>query len=189
MCGNREGASFVLLYDELPQLKDFVQHGVSLLQTVRIPTYTKRFEGLQSDTSIEPYIHRRDLAALEEFETANHNTTGSISSSDPSVLFSANTSCILSPEVTIGPYYVLGEFVRQNVTEGQPGVPVHLEMQFIDVNTCEPAPSLLINIRAISFSPSLLFPIKTRNCTNLLPLQVNSTGVYSGMGRSSCSGS
>ena len=29
--GNREGASFVLLYDELPQLKDFVQHGVSPL--------------------------------------------------------------------------------------------------------------------------------------------------------------
>lgn len=59
--------------------------------------------------------------------------TGSISSSDPSVLFSANTSCILSPEVTIGPYYVLSELVRQNVTEGQPGVPIYLEMRFIDI--------------------------------------------------------
>jgi len=149
----RELWSSVLLYDELPQLKDFVRHEVSPLQTVRIPTYAKRFGGLQSDTSIEPYIHRRNLAALEEFETVNHNMAGSISSSDPSVLFSANTSCILFPEVTIGPYYVLGELVRQNVTEGQP---VHLEMQFIDINTCEPVPSLLIDIWAVSFSPSLL---------------------------------
>ncbi|OCL13289.1 aromatic compound dioxygenase [Glonium stellatum] len=105
-----------------------------------------------------PYIHRRDLATLEEFETVNHNMTGLVSSSDPSTLFSANTSCILTPEVTIGPYYVLGELVRQNVTEGQPGVPVHLEMQFIDTNTCEPVPSLLIDIWA-----------------------ANSTGVYSGI--------
>lgn len=74
--------------------------------------------------------------------------TGSIRSSDLSVLFSTNTSCILTPEVTIGPYYVLSELVRQNITEGQPGVPVHLEMQFIDINTCEPVPSLFIDIWA-----------------------------------------
>ena len=62
------------------------------------------------------------------------------------MLFSANTSCILTPENTIGPYWVLGEYVRADVTEGEPGVAMHLEMQFIDTNTCEPVPSVLIDI-------------------------------------------
>lgn len=96
------------------------------------------------------YLHRRDLAALEEFEKVDHNMTGSISSTDPSVLFAANTSCILTPEDVVGPYYVLGEMVRSNVTEGQPGVAMHLEMQFVDVNACEPVSGLLIDIWAVS---------------------------------------
>jgi protocatechuate 3,4-dioxygenase beta subunit len=104
------------------------------------------------------YFHRRDLAALEDFETVKHNMTGTVSSSDPSDLFSANTSCILTPENVIGPYYVLGELIRSDVVEGEPGVPVHLEMQFIDINTCLPVPDLLIDIWA-----------------------ANSTGAYSGV--------
>lgn len=78
---------------------------------------------------------------------------------DPaSTLFSSNTSCILTPENTIGPYYVSGELLREDVTEGQAGVPMHLEMQFIDTNTCEPVPQLLIDIWSC-----------------------NATGVYSGI--------
>ena len=64
------------------------------------------------------------------------------------MLFAANTSCILTPENTIGPYYVLGEMVRSDVTESQAGIPLHLEMQFIDTTTCEPIPQLLIDIWA-----------------------------------------
>lgn len=37
------------------------------------------------------------------------------------------------------------EQIRSNVVEGIAGVPMHLEMQFIDVNTCKPA-NLLIDI-------------------------------------------
>lgn len=95
------------------------------------------------------YLHRRDLATLEKYEKVNHNMTGSVNVADPSVLFSSNTSCILTPENTIGPYYVSGELLRQDVTEGQQGVPLHLEMQFVDVNTCEPVPDLLIDIWAV----------------------------------------
>lgn len=48
--------------------------------------------------------------------------------------------------------YVLGEFIRSDVTEDQPGVPLHLDLQFIDVNTCEPVPNLYIDIWAVSSS-------------------------------------
>ncbi|KAK7721749.1 hypothetical protein SLS57_005098 [Botryosphaeria dothidea] len=93
--------------------------------------------------------HRRDLAALQEFEKVNHNMTGVVSPSfDASSFFQANTSCIMTPENTIGPYYVTGELIRSDVTEDQPGVPLHLDLQFIDVNTCEPVPNLYIDIWA-----------------------------------------
>ena len=63
-----------------------------------------------------------------------------------STVFAANTSCILSPEVTDGPYYVLGEMIRKNVTEGQPGIPLYLEVQYIDISTCEPVPEVYVDI-------------------------------------------
>ncbi|KAK5209999.1 hypothetical protein LTR47_002887 [Exophiala xenobiotica] len=69
-----------------------------------------------------------------------------------------NSSCILNPEGEIGPYYVKGEFVRHDITETQPGVPVYLEEQFINVNSCEPITGLYSDI-----------------------WHCNSTGVYAGV--------
>lgn len=68
---------------------------------------------------------RRDLALLQEFEAINHNQTGVLDYSpntDTSTIFAANTSCILAPEITDGPYYVNGELIRKDVKEGQQGI-------------------------------------------------------------------
>jgi hypothetical protein len=51
---------------------------------------------------------------------------------------STEDTCILTPEVTQGPYHILGEMIRQNITEGQPGLPLTLKVDFIDIETCEP---------------------------------------------------
>lgn len=106
----------------------------------------------------EHFLHRRNLTNLEQFETANHNMTGSVTDYSIDSLFGAEAKCALTPEDTIGPYYVTGEYFRSNVTEGQAGVPLHLEMQFVDINTCEPVPNILADIWA-----------------------ANATGVYSGV--------
>ncbi|EOD52975.1 putative extracellular dioxygenase protein [Neofusicoccum parvum UCRNP2] len=53
-----------------------------------------------------------------------------------------NSSCVLSPEGEIGPFYVLGELIREDIVDGEPGVPVTIDGQFIDINTCEPIPEL-----------------------------------------------
>jgi protocatechuate 3,4-dioxygenase beta subunit len=73
-------------------------------------------------------------------------------------IFAANSSCIMTPDNIIGPYFVAGEQIRSNIVEGHPGVPLHLDIQFIDVNTCRPAKDLLIDI-----------------------WHCNATGVYSGV--------
>ena len=75
--------------------------------------------------------------------------TGSVDftpNTDASTIFAANTSCILAPEVTAGPYYVLGEYVRKDVKEGQAGIDMYLEVQYIDIETCEPVQGLYVDV-------------------------------------------
>lgn len=92
---------------------------------------------------------RRDLALLQEFEAVTHNQTGVLdydTDTLASEIFSANTSCILAPEVTDGPYYVTGEYIRKDVKEGQEGVDLYLEVQYVDVTTCEPVSGLYVDV-------------------------------------------
>ncbi|KAJ6542045.1 aromatic compound dioxygenase [Mycena vulgaris] len=51
---------------------------------------------------------------------------------------SNDSTCLITPEVTQGPYYILGEIVRQNITENQFGVPLEVSIDFVDISTCEP---------------------------------------------------
>ncbi|KAK4221053.1 Intradiol ring-cleavage dioxygenase [Podospora fimiseda] len=75
-----------------------------------------------------------------------------------STIFASNTSCLLSPEVTEGPYYVTGEYIRSDLVENQPGVKLHLDILVLDTTTCKPVPNVFVEI-----------------------WQTNSTGVYSGV--------
>lgn len=110
-----------------------------------------------------PKKYRRDLAALEEWETASHNLTGTYDYDMFTALetvFDANTSCILAPEVTAGPYYVQGEYFRSNVKEAEwsDGVDLFLEVQYVDISTCAPVPNVAVDV-----------------------WNANATGVYSGI--------
>lgn len=92
---------------------------------------------------------RRDLATLQTYEAISHNQTGIhdyTTSTPESTIFAANTSCILTPEDTDGPYYVTGEQIRKDVTEGQVGVPLYLEVQYLDITTCLPVPEIYVDI-------------------------------------------
>lgn len=57
-----------------------------------------------------------------------------------------DSTALVTPEVTQGPYHVLGEIVRQNMTEGQAGVPLEISIDFIDVTTCEPVKNYWIDM-------------------------------------------
>ena len=47
-------------------------------------------------------------------------------------------SCVLSPEVTEGPYWIANNLTRRNITEGRPGLPLELVLTVQDAKTCEP---------------------------------------------------
>ncbi|CAG9953603.1 unnamed protein product [Clonostachys rosea f. rosea IK726] len=74
------------------------------------------------------------------------------------VIFGNGTSCLLSPEATEGPYYVAGEYVRQDITDSEPGVPLVVDFDVFDVETCEPLTDTYVEIWSC-----------------------NSTGIYSGV--------
>lgn len=106
---------------------------------------------------------KKDLATLEAYEAVDHNKTGVYaydSTTPEATVFAANSSCILTPDVTDGPYYVFGEAIRQNVKEEMysDGVDLYLELQYVDINTCEPVSDVAVDI-----------------------WNANATGVYSGI--------
>ncbi|KAI0405860.1 Intradiol ring-cleavage dioxygenase [Xylaria palmicola] len=113
--------------------------------------------GLEDET----WLHRRDVASLRKWAAMSHDKSGTINLTKNSTnqeIFGSNTSCVLTPDNANGPYFVFQEHIRSNVVEQTVGVPMHIELQFIDVNTCKPATQLLID---------------TWSC--------NATGIYSGV--------
>lgn len=65
----------------------------------------------------------------------------------PSNDFISNASCILTPELSNGPYWLpASEVFRQDIVEDQIGIPLQLEIGVMDVNTCEPMENVLLSI-------------------------------------------
>jgi protocatechuate 3,4-dioxygenase beta subunit len=48
--------------------------------------------------------------------------------------------------MTEGPYYLDGEAVRSDVTEGKPGTPLRLDLTVVDVDSCTPIPGASVEI-------------------------------------------
>lgn len=100
-------------------------------------------------------IDARDLADYEY----SHASSRKIHVGDDEVtLFSDDSSYVLQPEVTQGPYFVDGELIRGDIKEDQQGVPLFLDIQIIDTSRCEPVSALFVDL-----------------------WHANATGVYSGV--------
>ncbi|MFL6038369.1 MAG: intradiol ring-cleavage dioxygenase [Gaiellaceae bacterium] len=58
----------------------------------------------------------------------------------------AAVSCVLTPEQTDGPYYIAGEKLRRNITDGRPGAPLVLRTFVVDASTCKPIRNAAVDI-------------------------------------------
>jgi protocatechuate 3,4-dioxygenase beta subunit len=58
----------------------------------------------------------------------------------------APVSCVLTPEQTEGPYYIDGEKVRRDITEGKPGVALRLRTTVVDAATCRVVKGAAVDI-------------------------------------------
>ncbi|KAJ4172587.1 hypothetical protein NW754_002789 [Fusarium falciforme] len=117
----------------------------------------RRSAAVEQARALKGVSKKRDLDSVLATDH-DESDTGYTANTDVSKLFTGNTSCLLTPEVTQGPYYVGGEYVRKDITDDEPGIDITLDYQVIDVDTCEPVPDVYVEI-----------------------WHCNSTGVYSGV--------
>ena len=54
--------------------------------------------------------------------------------------------CVLAPEQTEGPYYVDGDLIRRDITEGKAGVPLDLRLKVLNASSCKPIANALVEV-------------------------------------------
>ena len=54
--------------------------------------------------------------------------------------------CVLTPELTEGPYYLDDLLVRNNITEGKAGIPMDLRITVVDATTCAPIENAAVDV-------------------------------------------
>jgi protocatechuate 3,4-dioxygenase beta subunit len=59
---------------------------------------------------------------------------------------SAAATCVLTPEVTAGPFYIANHLYRRNVTENQLGIPLTLHLEVQKSATCTPIQGATLEI-------------------------------------------
>jgi protocatechuate 3,4-dioxygenase beta subunit len=72
--------------------------------------------------------------------------TASAESAGPAAVASGAVSCVLTPEQTEGPYYIPGEKLRRDITEGKAGVPLLLRLKVVDASTCRPIKGAAVDV-------------------------------------------
>ncbi|KAK2760984.1 hypothetical protein FQN53_007821 [Emmonsiellopsis sp. PD_33] len=110
---------------------------------------------------------KRTKRDLDDILNTIHNDTEKFpdaSLDTPSSVFfgeDPTQACILAAEAVVGPYYVDGELIRNDIIEDQAGIDLYIDIQVLDVETCEPVPEMYTDL-----------------------WHANSTGVYGGVSAS-----
>ena len=64
----------------------------------------------------------------------------------PAAVASGAVTCVLTPELTEGPYYIAGEHVRRNITDGYPGTALALHLTVLDASSCKPIKGAAVDV-------------------------------------------
>ena len=64
----------------------------------------------------------------------------------PAAVAAGLVSCVLTPEMTEGPYYLDGDKVRRDIREGRPGVALALRTTVVDASTCRPVKGASVDV-------------------------------------------
>ncbi|MFC9678142.1 intradiol ring-cleavage dioxygenase [Streptomyces sp. NPDC056948] len=76
-------------------------------------------------------------AAARDTATPDATTTAPVA---------ATAVCTLTKEMTEGPYYLDGQFVRSDISEDKTGIPLNLTLTVVDDDTCVPLKNALVEI-------------------------------------------
>ncbi len=94
----------------------------------------------------ELLTRRGSLVRLGGFLAAGLGIGAWRAADGPAGVASGAVRCVLTPEQTEGPYYISGEKLRRNITEGRPGKPLALRTTVVDASTCKPIRDAVVDI-------------------------------------------
>jgi protocatechuate 3,4-dioxygenase beta subunit len=64
----------------------------------------------------------------------------------PGGVASGRVKCVLTPEMTEGPYYISGEKLRRDITQSKPGTRLDLALKVVNASTCRPIRGAVVDI-------------------------------------------
>ncbi|KUJ19056.1 protocatechuate 3 [Mollisia scopiformis] len=116
---------------------------LSYKEITRRAGLSKRCEGAAASMNAKRWLRHQERRSL----AARANTTVVITTEAPYYDVIQNDTCVLTPEVTTGPYiWPQSQTLRQDMAEDQPGVPLYLDIGVLDTNTCEPLEGVLVDL-------------------------------------------
>jgi protocatechuate 3,4-dioxygenase beta subunit len=59
---------------------------------------------------------------------------------------SGAVQCVLTPELTEGPFYIAGEKVRRDIRDGHPGTVLTLRLRVLDASSCKPIKGAAVDV-------------------------------------------
>jgi protocatechuate 3,4-dioxygenase beta subunit len=114
---------------------------------------------MQDDDFQSPVLGRREilrsagalglLAGLGRLSFAGSRLPFGAEEFDASDLVSSGLSqamCVLTPSATQGPYYFDANLIRQDITEGQPGLATRLHFSVVRASDCTPIPGAAVDV-------------------------------------------
>ncbi|TVY12702.1 hypothetical protein LARI1_G009550 [Lachnellula arida] len=120
-------------------------HDLPSSEIARRSALSKRCASVAGEMNKKRYNKR--MAEKRATIGARSNSTVQITTEAPFYNVIQNDTCILTPEVTTGPYiYPQSQTLRQDMREGQAGVPLTLDIGLLDMATCEPLSNALVDM-------------------------------------------
>jgi protocatechuate 3,4-dioxygenase beta subunit len=93
-----------------------------------------------------PITRRTSLLTLGGLAAGALGWKVETASAGPAAVASGAVACVLTPELTQGPFYLPNEAVRRNITEGRPGTPLALHLTVVDISTCKPIKNAAVDV-------------------------------------------
>jgi protocatechuate 3,4-dioxygenase beta subunit len=97
----------------------------------------------------EPITRRGSLARLGGFLLAaagGGSLLAAPAEGGNNAIESGAVQCVLTPELTEGPYYIAGEKLRRDIREGHPGALLTLRLSILDASSCKPIKGAAVDI-------------------------------------------
>lgn len=146
---------------------------------------SKRCEGAAANLN-----KKRHAKQMEKRAWGSGNSTVEVTTLAPYFDVIQNDTCVLTPEVTAGPYvWPISQTLRQDMTEDQPGVPLWLDIGVLDMATCEPLENVLLSFWHCNatgsyssfdaLSPNIGFPDLLEEL-NITDFEIGKTDLHTG---------